>query len=135
MFGGRYMKFKRQESFRFAFDPPVEMTFTTLSNNPILGNGQSKASGQILDISPHGMKMFSDVQMGENITKHMQLEIHFVLDTQPIKAYGEIIWRKPFGRGHQYGILLNDQPAVEELIIDEMKSRRRKEVKQAKNKL
>ncbi|MDN4492228.1 PilZ domain-containing protein [Ureibacillus aquaedulcis] len=88
---------------------------------------------QILDISPRGMKMFSEVKLGEYLNKAaLQIELQFVLDVTTIQAVGEIVWRKPFGRGDQYGILFQAQKNLDELIIKEMKLRRKKEVMQSK---
>ncbi|UZN00121.1 hypothetical protein OL548_09840 [Lysinibacillus sp. MHQ-1] len=55
-----------------------------------------------------------------------------MLDTQEVRAYGEVIWSRPFGSGKQYGVYFNDQGRVEELIVDELKLRRKKEAAEAK---
>lgn len=77
--------------------------------------------------------MFSEVKFGEYINKaNLQVELQFVLDVTTIRAIGEIVWRKSYGRGEQYGIVFQAQEDIDELIISEMKLRRKKEVLQAK---
>jgi len=73
--------------------------------------------------------MFTEVDLGVNPPP---LDLRFVLDTIEVRAYGEIIWSRPFGNGKQYGVNFNNQGSVEDLIIDELKSRRRKEADEAK---
>ncbi|MFC7685705.1 PilZ domain-containing protein [Ureibacillus sp. GCM10028918] len=126
------MHFKRQEGFRFVFNEPIEASFRLLVNGqPVEALGS--CPGQILDVSPRGVKMFSEVKFGEYLNKAtLQVELQFVLDVTTIQAVGEIVWRKPFGRGNQYGILFQAQKNIDELIISEMKLRRKKEVLQSK---
>lgn len=126
------MQFKRQEGFRFVFNEPIDSSFKLLiDGQPV--EALDSCPCQILDISPRGMKMFSEVKFGEYINKaNLQVELQFVLDVTTIRAIGEIVWRKPYGRGEQYGILFQAQADIDELIISEMKLRRKKEVMQAK---
>lgn len=42
------------------------------------------------------------------------LNLRFVLDTLEVRAYGEIIWSRTFGKGKQYGVNFNHQEAVED---------------------
>ena len=122
------MIFKRKEGFRYAFGEPLEAKIVILINGkPLHGDGTS-ATGQVLDISPRGMKLRSEVNLSEHKNDMLQLEISFVLDTTQIKAIGEVVWSKNFGSGYHYGIVFYDQSAIENLIIGELKMRRRKEV-------
>ncbi|MEG0450246.1 MAG: PilZ domain-containing protein [Lysinibacillus sp.] len=119
------MIFKRKEGFRFKFDEPIQTTFSIVENGEALAG--EKAIAQIIDISPKGIKMFSDVIVGKNEVINPQLELQFVLDTRSIHVYGEIMWSRPFGKGRQYGVFFHNQAVVEELIIEELKLRRKKE--------
>ncbi len=121
------MIFKRQEGFRFKFEEPVQITFAVYENGKV-NHGQT-AMAELLDISPRGLKMYTEVDLGVNPPP---LDIHFVLDTQEVRAYGEVIWSRPFGSGKQYGVYFNDQGRVEELIVDELKLGRKKEAAEAK---
>ena len=126
------MQFKRQEGFRFVFNEPLEASFKLIEDGQIV-NADTNFSSKILDISPRGVKMFADANVGEYINKaNLQVLLQFVLDVTTIQAIGEIVWRKPFGRGAQYGILFQAQENIDELIITEMKLRRKKEVLQSK---
>ena len=126
------MHFKRQEGFRFVFNEPIEASFKLIENGQIVDSGTS-FSCRILDISPRGVKMFAEAINGEYIKKaNLQIQLQFVLDVTTIQAIGEIVWHKPYGKGNQYGILFKNQKDIDELIISEMKLRRKKEVLQAK---
>ncbi len=121
------MIFKRQEGFRFKFEEPIQITFAIYENGKV--NHRQTAMADLLDISPRGLKMFTEVDLGINPPP---LDIHFVLDTQEVRAYGDVIWSRPFGNGKQYGIQFNDQGPVEDMIVEELKLRRKKEAAEAK---
>ena len=121
------MIFKRQEGFRFKFEEPVTMTFAIYEDGRV--NQEQTAMAELLDISPRGLKMFTEVDLGVNPPP---LDFRFVLDTREVRAYGEIIWSRPFGTGKQYGVFFNNQGAVEDLIVEELKLRRKKEAAEEK---
>ncbi|SOC34980.1 PilZ domain-containing protein [Ureibacillus acetophenoni] len=124
------MKFKRQEGFRFVFNEPIKANFVIVNKDGQVDQINHKNSHpcEILDQSPRGIKIYSNVEIGEDEVQPVQLEIEFVLDVTTIRALGEVVWTKPFGQGKQYGIHIIDQPDIVDLIINEMKQRRRKEV-------
>ncbi|MEO4054193.1 PilZ domain-containing protein [Solibacillus sp. CAU 1738] len=126
------MFFKRNEGFRFSFDDPIPASVVVLVDGKPVDIENTRHQCGILDISPRGMKVFSESDFGAHYNEKLQLEIHFVLDMTDIVGIGEIMWVKPFGRGKQYGIIFHEQPSVEDLIINELKSRRKKEVKKHK---
>lgn len=121
------MIFKRQEGFRFKFEEPVTMTFAIYEDGRV--DQEQTAMAELLDISPRGLKMFTEVDLGVNPPP---LDLRFVLDTREVRTYGEIIWSRPFGTGKQYGVFFNNQGAVEDLIVEELKLRRKKEAAEAK---
>lgn len=121
------MIFKRQEGFRFKFEEPITMTFAIYEDGRV--NQEQTAMAELLDISPRGLKMFTEVDLGVNPPP---LDLCFVLDTREVRAYGEIIWSRPFGTGKQYGVFFNNQGAVEDLIVEELKLRRKKEAAEVK---
>lgn len=125
--------FKRTEGFRFAFGEPIAASFVILVDGKSLDIEGTKYPCEIMDISPHGMKMFSSKEIGEHNNKLVQLEVQFILDEALIKATGEIVWSKAFGSNFQYGLVFENQAAVENLIISELKIRRKKEVGQKNN--
>lgn len=127
------MLFKRKEGFRFAFGEPIPANFVILINGKPQNLERTQHPCQILDISPRGMKMFSDVEIGEHNNKLLQLEVVFILDETTIRAVGEIIWSKPYGRGKHYGLIFENQSIIENLIVSELKMRRKKEIRRGKS--
>ena len=121
------MQFKRSEGFRYSFQNPLHANYRVLLNG-VENTDQFIYNCQIHDISAHGMKLFSEVNFEEFSNKMLQLEIHFILDEVPIMAIGNIVWGKPHAKGKLYGLVFVNQPKLEELIISELKSRRREEV-------
>lgn len=120
------MQFKRSEGFRYEFPTPLQASFKILING--LTAEQSIYDCEILNISPQGMKMFSEVKFGEHSNKILQLEVNFILDEVAITAIGNIVWEKPYSNGKVYGLIFLSQPKLEELIVSELKAHRRKEV-------
>src|SRR5690606_39308222 len=74
------MVFKRTEGFRFTFGVPIEANFTELINGKQEQLEVIKYPCEIIDVSPHGMKMFSSREIGENNNNLVQLELEFILD-------------------------------------------------------
>ena len=122
------MQYKRSEGFRYEFTTPLAANFKILTNGRFESIDQPMFSCSILDVSPRGMKMFSQADFGEHTNNMLQLEIHFILDETIIQAVGNIVWEKPYANGKQFGLIFTNQPKLEELIISELKSRRRKEI-------
>ena len=122
------MQFKRSEGFRFDFQSPIQANYKILVNGLKENFDQPIYECQIYDISPRGMKMFSEISFDEHSNKMLQLEIHFILDEVTITAVGNIVWEKSYANGKLYGLIFLNQPKLEELIISELKARRRKEI-------
>ena len=126
------MKFKRQEGFRYSFGRPLDAGVVVLIEGKPLDVEQTQIPCEILDISPRGLKIMSGEDFNEHANKVLQLEISFILDSTEIKGIGEIVWSKKIGSGYHYGITFFNQSNVEDLIINELKLRRRKEISQAR---
>ena len=126
------MIFKRQEGFRYAFGDPLEAGAVVLIEGKPLDVEQTRIPCEILDISPRGLRIAIGEDFNEHKNKVLQLEIIFILDSTEIKGIGEIVWSKKFGSGYHYGITFFNQESVEELIVNELKSRRRKEILKVK---
>ncbi|RHW39920.1 PilZ domain-containing protein [Lysinibacillus yapensis] len=126
------MQFKRNEGFRFVFNEPIDSSFKIIIDGNYV-KPEIRHAGKILDISPHGVKLFSEAQIGEYLNKTtLRMELQFVLDVTMIEAVGEIMWTKPYMSGRQYGILFQSEEKIDELIIREMKLRRKKEMLDSK---
>lgn len=126
------MQFKRSEGFRFDFPNTIHANYKILVNGLVENIEQPVYECRIHDISPRGMKMFSEVSFGEYSNKMLQLEVHFILDEVAITAVGNIVWERPYAKGIMCGLIFLNQPKLEELIVSELKGRRRKEVLLAK---
>lgn len=122
------MIFKRQEGFRFSFGEPLDAGFIVLIDGKPVGGVDNRQACKVLDISPRGIKMRTEVDLNSYINKVIQLEVFFTLDQVEIRGVGEIVWSKKYGSGYHYGIVFSNQPGVESLIISELKARRRKEM-------
>ena len=120
------MFFKRTEGFRYKFEEPLQTTFKFVDNGKTVDS--EVAIGEIFDISPRGIKMYTTVDLHAGKPICPQLEIRFIVDTQTIVAYGEVMWSKPYMKGKQYGIFFNNQAPLEDLIVEELKIRRKKEI-------
>lgn len=120
------MSFRRKESFRFVFNEPLDGLFSIYLNEK-----KYRAESfpcKIFDISPRGMKIFAELPFDLDFRSHVQFEVQFVLNISSIQALGEVVWSKPFSNGKQYGLFFKEQADLDELIISEMKIRRKKEV-------
>lgn len=120
------MFFKRSEGFRYKFEEPLQTTFTIVENGK--ADESEAAIGEILDISPRGVKMYSTVDLNAGKAICPQLEVRFVIDSQTIVAYGEVMWSRSYMKGKQYGVFFNNQEPLEDLIVEELKLRRKKEI-------
>ena len=127
-FRGDEMQFKRSEGFRYDFASPISANYKILVNGRTESFNQPIYMCKIHDISPRGMKLFCKESFGDLSNKMIQLEIYFILDEIAIVAVGDIVWEKAYANGKLYGLIFNNQPKLEELIVSELKARRRKEV-------
>ena len=130
--GGILMIFKRQEGFRHAFEEPLAAGVVILIEGKPLNVERSRIPCEILDISPRGLKILIGEDFSEYKNKVLQLEISFILDLTEITGIGEIVWSKQIGKCYYYGITFFNQPSLENLIVSELKIRRRKEISKAK---
>ena len=123
------LTFKRTEGFRFTFNEPLNAYFVILINGKPENIERKKYQCEIIDISPRGMKIYSNKDIGERYNQKMvQIEVQFILDEVLIKAIGEIVWKKDFSQNFQYGLIFENQPHVEKLIVKELKLRRKREL-------
>lgn len=121
------MQYKRHEYFRYTFSEPCEATFRIIKDASATGPAEISKKGtcEIMDISPSGLKIFTKYTIA--IDKLNHVEICFQLDETPITISGEFVWSRRKINGCEYGIKLLGDNNTEQLIISELKSRRRKE--------
>lgn len=122
------MKYNRTEYFRFTFGEPCDATFRLIKQNE--GDTEvelsKKGACKIIDISPNGVKMFSELFI--SIEQLHYVELNFTLDTNPISMVGEFVWSHRKAYGYEYGIKLVGDNESEKMIVGELKNRRRKEM-------
>ncbi|MHA6258404.1 PilZ domain-containing protein [Sporosarcina sp. CAU 1771] len=119
------MYYKRAEYFRYTFGEPLEAKFRIL-----LVNGTRKESKlghcTLIDLSPGGARLFAefDIPLEGN---PIQLHLSFTLYESQIDVEGTIVWKKPTRNGYLYGFEIVEDELTEELIVNELKLRRRSE--------
>ncbi|MEK5040772.1 PilZ domain-containing protein [Sporosarcina sp. FSL K6-3457] len=120
------MLYKRNEYFRYTFGKPLEAEFRIVVDD---GPGRESRPGdcQLIDISPGGAKLFTKFNIsGEHGA--VRLRIKFTLLEDPIEVSGVIVWRKPYSGGYMYGYDFDEDAMLEQVIVEELKLRRRSEI-------
>ena len=111
------MVYRRNEGFRYAFCNDVAVKGTIKSDNTTL-HGKTW-EGLILDISPQGMKVQTNLQLTSSERQQVQLEVNFCLDKDTIQAFSEVRWGRELGSKSLYGLYMHNQPTVEGKIVEE----------------
>ncbi|MBP1934080.1 PilZ domain-containing protein [Ammoniphilus resinae] len=104
----------RNEPFRFIFAPPLETKFKIiqLEGKPVQ---TSEGIAKIIDLSPHGMKLETSLNMPTS--RELELAFEFTLNQTSFILEGEILWHK----GNQYGLRLDIKKSTEEQLVKEIK--------------
>jgi hypothetical protein len=116
---GIFMRFKRQEAFRYQFGQPLPCTFRIVR----IGDKEidsEKGTAEIHDISPRGMK----IETAYNIPPHpkvIQTEFTFILNDVELSFLGTFVWQKKFANDYYYGVQLSLSHEQEEILIREIK--------------
>lgn len=118
------MLYKRHEYFRYEFKEPLEANFKMLLAE---GTFESKPGMcRLLDISPGGGKMYTNYEFPD-VRGAVQIRLTCTLFKEPLMIDGQIVWKKKDKAGYQYGVDFNENPLMEQLIVDELKLRRQSE--------
>lgn len=120
--GGFILEYKRFESFRHVLTQAVDVQYSFVVDEIAMTK-----TGEIVDISPSGICMVTTESLSEQQLKSV-ITFTFCLHQQEIKAIGFIRWKKFHKEGFQYGVDLNTTEELENLIISELKLRRKQEV-------
>ncbi|WP_255457361.1 PilZ domain-containing protein [Sporosarcina sp. JAI121] len=120
------MLYKRTEYFRYTFGKPFEAEFRIVVTN---GTAKESSPGgcKLLDISPGGAKIFTNFNIpieGESVRLHLTFTLH----EEMIDLQGVIVWKKPYSDGYMYGYDFDEDAAIEQLIVEELKLRRKSEI-------
>ncbi|WNF35865.1 PilZ domain-containing protein [Bacillaceae bacterium IKA-2] len=112
------MKYKREETFRYVIVEKLNCKFKIIS-----ARGQqfdsSYSNGDLLDISPSGLKIFSPLDISPQ--KNVVFYVEFTLNNQPIKLNATLIWKKNVGNGYQYGLKHHGSKEEVRMLIEELK--------------
>lgn len=121
------MEYKRSESFRHILIKPVDVQYSCNVDQQVA----LTRTGKILDISPSGMNLLVTKQLTDE-EKEYPLLLSFCLYKQTIESQGAIRWERFHPEGYQYGIEMVESTHLENIIVSELKQRRRQEVLDAK---
>jgi len=115
------MIFRRQESFRYTFNNPVECLFKIIRIDDVPTSSEF-GQGEIIDISPSGLKMTTPLNLSPTLKK-IEVEIHFDIDDWTYQIPGVIQWQKKelLTNGYSYGIKLDSTDEIAANIIDGLK--------------
>lgn len=116
------MEYKRFEPFRHTLMNTVDVNYSFIVDEVAVTK-----TGKIVDISPSGISMITAEALTEKQLKSV-ITFSFCLHEQEIQAIGFIRWKKFHKEGFQYGVDLSTTEEIENLIIDELKIRRKNEV-------
>ncbi len=128
------MIFRRQESFRYTFNKPIDCTFKIIKIDDLEVDTEF-GSGQIIDISPNGLKMISPLNVSPTLKK-VEIEVHFSIDEQTFVTPGLIQWQKKEWSlmGYSYGIKLVCNEEITASIVRGLKKHAENTMKSRKTK-
>jgi hypothetical protein len=114
------MRYKREEPFRYEFNPPLSCTFSIVEiDNKNVNTGN--ADGQIIDLSPKGVKLVSklNIPLGK---QEVKIKLNFRINIETIYVVGILVWRKELNHlGFQYGVKFVNISVLPEVIMEELK--------------
>ncbi len=124
------MQYNRKEAFRHTFVDPIPATFRLMVEGESESHVEISKLGAcfIVDLSPSGMRMYSDLGIPKIPGQKLHLAIDVILNDEPLTLVGNIVWKKAHRDGNQYGIDLKTDDTIERTIIRELKERRRNEI-------
>ncbi len=114
------VRYKRDESFRYTFEPSIRGTFHILTLN---GQEVQMAEGElsILDLSPGGIRMKTQYKLPDPASYTIILEIQFHMEDHPLCLKGSVQWMKPVASDYQYGLELLSSDKEKEDVIGALK--------------
>ncbi|QOY34063.1 PilZ domain-containing protein [Anaerobacillus isosaccharinicus] len=110
------MKYRREEILRYEFTEKVICDFKIINDLP---NESNFLEGQVVDLSPSGLKLFSSVDLPTE--KKLILYVEFTINVEPIRFSADLIWKKNVGNGFHYGLKQQGTSEDKQLLINELK--------------
>lgn len=114
-------RYKRKETFRYTFEEPIIAYFRISKINDHTVSS-SKGEGKIINISPHGLKLNTHLEIHESI----ELTISFKLNNKLFNIKGVIIWTKKKVMSIDHGINLIIDYSTKQELIKQLKIHSRK---------
>lgn len=114
------MRYKRNEYFRFEFELPIDATVKIIE----IDGKETPAKlvkAKIKNISPHGMKLLSDLDVHLDTHKKIKAEIQVFLNEDPFSVTGNFAWQKKELHGYGYGVEIVSNKESEAMVIAELK--------------
>ncbi len=108
------MYYKRNESYRFVFNQPIEGKMTKREENSTV-----TTNVQILDVSNEGAKI--NCKNVIDLKKDTKINLSFSLKSHSFHASGRIIWIKNFHHSSEVGLHLNTDDEYKKNMIKELK--------------
>ncbi|HLR51383.1 MAG TPA: PilZ domain-containing protein [Candidatus Avamphibacillus sp.] len=114
------MRYKRKSYFRYTFEEPVPALFQIkrIDDTPI---ETSQGEAKLVDISPEGARLDSELNIPETDYKTIELAISFNLNGQDLEFNGVIVRHKERITTNEYGIEFLVDKEEKELLIKQLK--------------
>ena len=120
MTGVAIMKYKRETAFRYTFKEPLPAFFKIVMIDQRLVE-TAEGFAKIIDISPRGLKLNSELNIPNIEGKRIKLCIRFTINQEDFQFVGNIMWKKHAWRTTDYGIELLVDDSAELEIIKQLK--------------
>lgn len=103
------MHYKRDEPFRYQFKQPIQAQIDT----PTAGVGSCK----IINVSPSGMKIRTNLQLSLSENTYIQYSI---LD-EFFQVNGNVVWTMDYGDYNEYGLSLQSSDDYKNSLVETLK--------------
>lgn len=115
------MRYRRQETLRYTFGDPRPATFKIIKiGNRIVST--SAGNGLVLDISPGGMKLSTEVNIPLNMK--VQLYVQTTIAEIPLSFTADVMWSAEVDGEYHYGLSFIED--VGEVVVQALKKYRKK---------
>ncbi|WP_163969386.1 PilZ domain-containing protein [Oceanobacillus halotolerans] len=122
------MRSKREEAFRYTFGRPLPAFFKiTKIDDDLVTTAEGNA--EIIDISPSGLKIHSQLTIPDTDQKTIEISIRFTLNDEELNYHGIIVWKD---RLNHYGIDLLTDEEEQQNLIEQLKIYSKNELKKGK---
>ncbi|RDY71642.1 PilZ domain-containing protein [Halobacillus trueperi] len=117
--GGRSMRYKRKDYFRYEFKEPLHAFFRIHRVGRKEVN-TSKGEARIINISPNGMKLNANLDLPYSDGHEVKLSISFHLNKRPFHLPGTVVWKKKIA-GYNYGIYMDLDETERKGLVEALK--------------